>query len=58
MAQLASIRQMINLKTSYNFLYFSPQVIKFNLKVIKLYYNIGSNSVIEVKLIVEEYIVN
>lgn len=46
------------MKTSYNFLYFSPQVIKFNLKVIKLYYNIGSNSVIEVKLIVEEYIVN
>lgn len=39
-------------KPHINFFYFPPQVIKFNLKVIKLYYNIGTNSVVEVKLIV------
>lgn len=46
-----------NLKTSDKLLIFSPQVIKFNLEAIKLYYSIGNNSVVEVKLIVEGYVV-
>jgi hypothetical protein len=48
----------LNLKTLDKFLIFPPQVIKFNLKAIKVYYNIGTDSVVDVKLIVQEYVVN